>query len=74
MFVFSVVEECGGVEDVELTLTQVAEMDLYEAGFDTQWEDINVPSGLHGSDQWQGTRRPYWTIDVYRLPVNTFVK
>jgi protein arginine N-methyltransferase 2 len=49
-------------------------MDLYEAGFDTQWEDINVPSGLHGSDQWEGTRRPYWTIDVYRLPVNTFVK
>lgn len=53
---------------------QVAEMDLYEAGFDTEWEDISVPAGLHGSDQWEGTRRPYWTIDVYRLPVNTFVK
>jgi len=57
-----------------LTLGQVAEMDLYEAGFDTEWEEINVPSGLHGSDQWEGTRRPYWTIDIYRLPVNTFVK
>ncbi|KAF2190422.1 arginine N-methyltransferase 2 [Zopfia rhizophila CBS 207.26] len=54
--------------------TKVAEMDLYEAGFDTQWEDIAVPSDLHGSDQWKGTRRPYWTIDVYRLPVNTFIK
>ncbi|CAI9632128.1 unnamed protein product [Alternaria burnsii] len=54
--------------------TKVAEMDLYEAGFDTEWEEINVPSGLHGSDQWEGTRRPYWTIDIYRLPVNTFVK
>ncbi|KAF1828665.1 arginine N-methyltransferase 2 [Decorospora gaudefroyi] len=54
--------------------TKVAEMDLHEAGFDTAWEDINVPSGLHGSDQWEGTRRPYWTIDVYRLPVNTFFK
>ncbi|KAI2484177.1 Arginine N-methyltransferase 2 [Pyrenophora tritici-repentis] len=54
--------------------TKVAEMDLFEAGFDTAWEDINVPSGLHGSDQWTGTRRPYWTIDVYRLPVNTFIK
>ncbi|KAF2464845.1 arginine N-methyltransferase 2 [Lindgomyces ingoldianus] len=54
--------------------TKVAEMDLYEAGFRTEWEDIAVPSDLHGSDQWTGTRRPYWTIDVYRLPVNTFVK
>ena len=54
--------------------TKVAEMDLYEAGFDTQWEDIQVPQDLHGSDQWEGTRRPYWTIDVYRLPVNTFIK
>lgn len=53
---------------------QVAEIDLHEAGFDTTWEDIAVPSGLHGSAQWEGTRRPYWTIDVYKLPVNTFVK
>jgi protein arginine N-methyltransferase 2 len=49
-------------------------MDLHEAGFDTEWEDIAVPAGLHGSKEWEGTRRPYWTIDVYRLPVNTFVK
>lgn len=54
--------------------TKVAEMDLYEAGFDTKWEDIPVPSDLHGSDQWKGTRRPYWALDVYRLPINTFVK
>lgn len=57
-----------------LRAVQVAEMDLHEAGFDTEWEDIAVPAGLHGSAQWEGTRRPYWTIDVYRLPVNTFVK
>ena len=49
-------------------------MDLYEAGFDTVWEDIQVPPTLHGSKEWEGTRRPYWTIDIYRLPVNTFVK
>jgi protein arginine N-methyltransferase 2 len=54
--------------------TKVAEIDLREAGFDTTWEDINVPAGLHGSKEWEGTRRPYWTIDVYRLPVNTFSK
>lgn len=54
--------------------TKVAEIDLHEAGFETLWEDIDVPSGLHGSKEWEGTRRPYWTIDVYRLPVNTFSK
>ncbi|KAF1916951.1 S-adenosyl-L-methionine-dependent methyltransferase [Ampelomyces quisqualis] len=54
--------------------TKVAEIDLYEAGFDTVWEDINVPAGLHDKKNWEGTRRPYWTIDVYRLPINTFVK
>ncbi|KAF2036094.1 arginine N-methyltransferase 2 [Setomelanomma holmii] len=54
--------------------TKVAEMDLYEAGFDTTWENIDVPTGLHDKKNWEGTRRPYWTIDVYRLPVNTFVK
>ncbi|KIW92634.1 uncharacterized protein Z519_06481 [Cladophialophora bantiana CBS 173.52] len=54
--------------------TKVAEIDLYQAGFETEWEDITVPADLHGSKQWEGTRRPYWTIDVYRLPVNTFAK
>ncbi|PVI05832.1 arginine N-methyltransferase 2 [Periconia macrospinosa] len=54
--------------------TRVAEMDLYEAGFDTVWEDIQVPPTLRGSKEWEGTRRPYWTIDIYRLPINTFVK
>lgn len=53
---------------------QVSEIDLHEAGFDTEWEDMKVPEGLHGSKQWDGTRRPYWTIDIYRLPVNTFMK
>jgi type IV protein arginine methyltransferase len=52
--------------------TRVAEIDLNEAGFETRWEDIEVPRDLKGSDQWEGTRRPYWTIDVYRLPINTF--
>jgi protein arginine N-methyltransferase 2 len=60
--------------DIMLMTVQVAEMDLHEAGFDTEWEDIAVPADLHGSAQWEGTRRPYWTIDVYRLPVNTFMK
>jgi protein arginine N-methyltransferase 2 len=55
-------------------MLQVAEIDLHEAGFDTVWEDIDVPAGLHDKKNWEGTRRPYWTIDVYRLPINKFVK
>lgn len=54
--------------------TKVAEMDLYEVGFDTVWEDIKVPSTLKGGKEWEGTRRPYWELDVYKLPVNLFIK
>ncbi|KKK13427.1 hypothetical protein ARAM_000889 [Aspergillus rambellii] len=45
---------------------KVAEMDLFEAGFDVEWEEINVPK-LEG--EWNGVRRPYWMIDDYRLPL-----
>ena len=72
-----VCERCDSImpccwHEVLTNISQVAEIDLNEAGFDTKWEDIEVPAGLHGSKQWEGTRRPYWTIDLYRLPVNTF--
>lgn len=45
---------------------KVVEMDLLEAGFDVEWEDIKVPS-LEG--EWSGVRRKYWAVDDYRLPV-----
>ncbi|EEP76116.1 conserved hypothetical protein [Uncinocarpus reesii 1704] len=45
---------------------KVVEMDLLEAGFDVDWEEISVPS-LEG--EWEGVRRKYWVIDSYRLPV-----
>jgi protein arginine N-methyltransferase 2 len=45
---------------------KVVEMDLLEAGFDVEWEEIDVPS-LEG--EWSGVRRKYWVIDKYRLPV-----
>ncbi|GAB1218528.1 Arginine N-methyltransferase 2 [Aspergillus terreus] len=44
---------------------KVVEMDLFEAGFDVEWEEIRVPK-LEG--EWSGVRRPYWMIDNYRLP------
>jgi protein arginine N-methyltransferase 2 len=45
---------------------KVVEMDLFEAGFDIEWEQIAVPK-LEG--EWNGVRRPYWNIDQYRLPL-----
>lgn len=45
---------------------KVVEMDLFEAGFDIEWEEIAVPK-LEG--EWTGVRRPYWVVDNYRLPL-----
>lgn len=49
---------------------RVTEMDLFEAGFDVEWEEVDVPK-LEG--EWQGVRRPYWVVDKYRLPVCRFM-
>ena len=51
---------------------QVSEMDLFEAGFDTEWEDIPVPANLLDPSNWKDIRRPYWALDTYRLPTCTF--
>ncbi|PKY01334.1 putative arginine N-methyltransferase [Aspergillus campestris IBT 28561] len=45
---------------------KVVEMDLFEAGFDVEWEEIEVPK-LEG--EWSGVRRAYWMVDNYRLPL-----
>ncbi|OQD77912.1 hypothetical protein PENDEC_c002G02361 [Penicillium decumbens] len=49
---------------------KVAEMDIFEAGFDVEWEDIPVPK-LEG--EWEGVRRAYWVVDNYRLPLCRFM-
>jgi protein arginine N-methyltransferase 2 len=49
---------------------KVVEMDLFEAGFDVQWEEIAVPK-LEG--EWEGVRRAYWVVDDYRLPLCKFM-
>ncbi|KAJ5933703.1 Protein arginine N-methyltransferase 2 [Penicillium verhagenii] len=49
---------------------KVGEMDLFEAGFDVEWEDIPVPK-LGG--EWEGVRRAYWVVDNYRLPLCRFM-
>ncbi|KAJ5369102.1 Protein arginine N-methyltransferase 2 [Penicillium cataractarum] len=49
---------------------KVAEMDLFEAGFDVEWEEIPVPK-LEG--EWDGVRRAYWVVHSYRLPLCRFM-
>ncbi len=51
---------------------KVVEMDLFEAGFDTEWETLEVPD-LEREGEWKGVRRRYWTLGTYRLPVCTFI-
>lgn len=47
---------------------KVVEMDLMEAGFDVEWQDINVPD-LEERREWEGVQRKYWAVDNYRLPI-----
>jgi type IV protein arginine methyltransferase len=49
---------------------KVVEMDLFEAGFDVHWQEVDIPK-LDG--EWEGVKRRYWNIEKYRLPVCTFV-
>ncbi|KAL8822352.1 MAG: hypothetical protein Q9191_006911 [Dirinaria sp. TL-2023a] len=50
---------------------KVVEMDLFEAGFDTEWETLQVPD-LEGRDEWRAMRRPYWALKEYKLPICSF--
>ena len=50
---------------------KVVEMDLFEAGFDTEWETLQVPD-LEERNEWRAMRRPYWTLKEYKLPICSF--
>ncbi len=50
---------------------KVVEMDLFEAGFDTEWETLQVPD-LEDNDEWKDMRRKYWTLKEYKLPICCF--
>ncbi|KAI4762097.1 arginine N-methyltransferase 2 [Aureobasidium sp. EXF-3400] len=52
--------------------TRVVEMDLFDAGMDTEFEDIRIPD-LDEQGEWEGVRRRYWALDNYRMPTCKFV-
>ena len=47
---------------------KVAELDLFEAGLETEWSVVKVPD-LVACGEWEGIRRRYWCLDEYWLPV-----
>jgi protein arginine N-methyltransferase 2 len=51
---------------------KIVEMDLFEAGFDTEWETIHVPD-LDEQGEWEGLRRKYWVLKEYKLPTCSFI-
>ena len=50
--------------------TKVVEMDLFEAGFDTDWETFQVAE--LASEEWKDVKRRYWVLKEYRLPICSF--
>ena len=50
---------------------KVLEMDLFEAGFDTEWESIEVPK--MDEAEWDGMKRRYWALSEYKLPICEFI-
>ena len=52
--------------------TKVVEMDLFDAGLDTEWQEIGIPD-LQANGEWEGVRRKYWALETYRMPTCKFV-
>ncbi|KAI5812289.1 S-adenosyl-L-methionine-dependent methyltransferase [Pyronema omphalodes] len=51
--------------------TRVVEIDLLEAGLETEWVEVEIDLK---EEEWDGVRRRYWDVgNIYRLPVCTFV-
>ncbi len=50
---------------------KVVEMDLFEAGYDTTWETLEVKDV--GKEEWEGVKRRYWVLEEYKLPICEFI-
>lgn len=50
---------------------KVVEMDLFEAGFDVEWHNVEIPEL---DAEWEGVKRKYWNVQQYRLPVCKFME
>lgn len=57
--------------------TKVCEMDIFEAGFEIDWEDVETPELQEeisaGQGRWTGVKRKYFNVEKYRLPICKFM-
>jgi protein arginine N-methyltransferase 2 len=51
---------------------KIVEFDLFDAGFDTEWEIVAVPD-LEQKGEWDGVRRSYFALREYKLPTCSFI-
>jgi protein arginine N-methyltransferase 2 len=51
---------------------KIVEFDLFDAGFDVEWESMPVPD-LDEQGEWEGVKRKYWALKDYKLPTCTFI-
>jgi protein arginine N-methyltransferase 2 len=66
---------CGMGADRQIAYdvyNKIVEFDLFEAGFDTEWDTIPVPN-LKEQGEWQGVKRSYWNLKNYKLPTCSFI-
>ncbi|KAF3159996.1 Arginine N-methyltransferase 2 [Orbilia oligospora] len=53
---------------------KVVDIDLLEAGLETEWIEVEVDSKkMEGDGEWKGVRRKYWDLEKYWLPVSRFI-
>ncbi|KAK6502029.1 Arginine N-methyltransferase 2 [Arthrobotrys musiformis] len=53
---------------------KVVDIDLLEAGLETEWIAVDVDSKkMEGDGEWKGVRRKYWDLEKYWLPVSRFI-
>lgn len=53
--------------------TRLVEIDLFDAGMDTEWIDIQVPD-LDKQGEWEGVKHKYWAnVNPYKLPTCKFL-
>jgi protein arginine N-methyltransferase 2 len=50
---------------------RMAEIDFNECGMSIEYQVIKMDQ--LGDETWQGTRRAYWSLDEYRLPIVRFI-
>ncbi|BFZ60502.1 Arginine N-methyltransferase 2 [Saitoella coloradoensis] len=50
--------------------TKLVMLELYDFGLDTEWEELYIDMP---DEEWEGTKRRYWALGTYRLPICKFL-